>query len=76
MQYNTHTYFPFLCHLVLAAVLATIAAGDGIAADDDKTGPLIAYIGTFSSPLKDTLPTQVDLPPGNGRGIHMFRVNR
>src|SRR5437868_15410621 len=38
--------------------------------------PLIAYVGTFSSPLKDVLPTQVDLPPGNGRGIHLFRVNR
>lgn len=37
---------------------------------------LIAYAGTFSSPLKDVLPTQVDLPPGNGRGIHIFRVNR
>lgn len=39
-------------------------------------GPLIAYVGTFSSPLRDTLPTQVDLPPGNGRGIHLFRVDR
>jgi 6-phosphogluconolactonase len=38
--------------------------------------PLIAYVGTFSSPLRDTLPTQVDLPPGNGRGIHMFEVDR
>ncbi len=38
--------------------------------------PLIAYVGTFSSPLKDMLPTQVDLPPGNGRGIHWFEVNR
>ncbi len=38
--------------------------------------PLMAYVGTFSSPLKDTLPTQVDLPPGNGRGIHLFQVNR
>jgi 6-phosphogluconolactonase (cycloisomerase 2 family) len=38
--------------------------------------PLIAYVGTFSSPLKDVLPTQVDLPPGNGRGIHIFRVDR
>jgi 6-phosphogluconolactonase (cycloisomerase 2 family) len=37
---------------------------------------LAAYVGTFSSPLKDTLPTQVDLPPGNGRGIHIFRVDR
>jgi 6-phosphogluconolactonase (cycloisomerase 2 family) len=39
-------------------------------------GPLLAYVGTFSSPLGDTLPTQVDLPPGNGRGIHIFRVDR
>jgi 6-phosphogluconolactonase len=38
--------------------------------------PLIAYVGTFSSPLRDVLPTQVDLPPGNGRGIHLFRVDR
>src|SRR5437588_7880285 len=39
-------------------------------------GPLLAYVGTFSSPLGDVLPTQVDLPPGNGRGIHLFHVNR
>ena len=39
-------------------------------------GPLLAYVGTFSSPLRDVLPTQVDLPPGNGRGIHIFRVDR
>ena len=38
--------------------------------------PLLAYVGTFSSPLRDVLPTQVDLPPGNGRGIHLFQVNR
>jgi 6-phosphogluconolactonase len=38
--------------------------------------PLMAYVGTFSSPLQDVLPTQVDLPPGNGRGIHLFRVDR
>jgi 6-phosphogluconolactonase (cycloisomerase 2 family) len=43
---------------------------------DVVAGPLIAYVGTFSSPLRDTLPTQVDLPPGNGRGIHLFRVDR
>src|SRR5438034_3370339 len=40
------------------------------------TGPLVAYVGTFSAPLRDTLPTQVDLPPGNGRGIHLFQVDR
>lgn len=39
-------------------------------------GPLLAYVGTFSSPLGDVLPTQVDLPPGNGRGIHLFEVDR
>src|SRR5438876_2587486 len=38
--------------------------------------PLLAYVGTFSSPLHDVLPTQVDLPPGNGRGIHVFQVDR
>jgi 6-phosphogluconolactonase len=38
--------------------------------------PLMAYVGTFSSPLRDMLPTQVDLPPGNGRGIHLFQVDR
>ncbi len=42
----------------------------------ETAGPLIAYVGTFSSPLRDVLPTQVDLPPGNGRGIHIFRVDR
>ena len=36
----------------------------------------MAYVGTFSSPLRDMLPTQVDLPPGNGRGIHLFEVDR
>ena len=40
------------------------------------SGLLMAYVGTFSSPLRDTLPTQVDLPPGNGRGIHHFTVDR
>jgi 6-phosphogluconolactonase (cycloisomerase 2 family) len=45
-------------------------------ADAQAAGPLLAYVGTFSSPLRDVLPTQVDLPPGNGRGIHLFRVNR
>jgi 6-phosphogluconolactonase len=44
------------------------------------TGPgsasVIAYVGTFSSPLRNVLPTQVDLPPGNGRGIHVFQANR
>src|SRR5688500_10565246 len=39
-------------------------------------GALMAYVGTFSSPLRKHLPTQVDLPPGNGKGIHLFTVDR
>ncbi|MFO0797659.1 MAG: lactonase family protein [Gemmataceae bacterium] len=60
------------------AFLAASAAAPlaGLAAAQPADAPLFAYVGTFSSPLRDVLPTQVDLPPGNGRGIHVFRVNR
>ena len=51
------------------------APGTAAPSTDDRP-PLLAYVGTYSSPLKDVLPTQVDLPPGNGRGIHCFRVDR
>jgi 6-phosphogluconolactonase len=37
---------------------------------------LIAYVGTYTSPLQNMRATQVDLPPGNGRGIHLFEVDR
>ncbi|MCE2797166.1 MAG: lactonase family protein [Planctomyces sp.] len=59
--------------LAAAVTVAGVAAVPG-AGRLEK--PLFAYVGTFSSPLKDVLPTQVDLPPGNGRGIHIFRVDR
>lgn len=36
----------------------------------------MAYVGAFSSPLRNVPATQVDLPPGNGRGIHLFQTNR
>ncbi len=36
----------------------------------------MAYVGTYTSPLKNMKATQVDLPPGNGRGIHLFTVDR
>jgi 6-phosphogluconolactonase len=39
-------------------------------------GPLLAYVGTYSAPLRNVRSTQVDLPPGNGRGIHSFQVDR
>ena len=58
------------------SVMTLLLAGLLQAQSSETSGPLIAYVGTFSSPLRDVLPTQVDLPPGNGRGIHLFRVNR
>ena len=60
------------------ALAGTTQLMDGLlhAQSTEATGPLLAYVGTFSSPLRDVLPTQVDLPPGNGRGIHLFQVNR
>lgn len=46
------------------------------AQETSTTRPLIAYVGTYTSPLQNMLKTQVDLPPGNGRGIHLFQVDR
>ncbi len=43
---------------------------------DEIARPLIAYVGTYTSPLQNMRDTQVDLPPGNGRGIHLFQVDR
>src|SRR5262245_24359547 len=64
------------CSLGLAALATTLLLNSPLAAQSPPKEPLLAYVGTFSSPLKDVLPTQVDLPPGNGRGIHIFEVNR
>src|SRR5687767_15163735 len=66
----------FLKSSAALAGAAALPAGLVRAQPGDPTGPLLAYVGTFSSPLKDVLPTQVDLPPGNGRGIHIFKVDR
>src|SRR5262245_35225435 len=63
----------FLTASTVAVGALPVAVGNqGVGAEK----PLLAYVGTFSSPLKDVLPTQVDLPPGNGRGIHLFYVHR
>ncbi len=61
-----------------AAIAGTAPLLNGLlhAQPTNAAGLLFAYVGTFSSPLKDMLPTQVDLPPGNGRGIHIFKVHR
>jgi 6-phosphogluconolactonase len=66
----------FLKSFVLLASVALLMTGLLMAPPAEARGPLMAYVGTFSSPLGDVPPTQVDLPPGNGRGIHLFEVDR
>jgi 6-phosphogluconolactonase (cycloisomerase 2 family) len=68
----------FLRPLMAWGTLLLVFVGSVLADEPapSATKPLLAYVGTFSSPLKDVLPTQVDLPPGNGRGIHLFEVDR
>ena len=36
----------------------------------------MAYVGTYSSPEPFARPGITPLPPGNGRGIHLFHVDR
>ena len=66
----------FLAASASLAGAAAVADGTLLAQASAADRPLLAYVGTFSSPLRDVLPTQVDLPPGNGRGIHLFQANR
>jgi len=58
------------CFLLLPLSVSYVTAEES-----RKTRKVMAYVGTFSSPLGDVLPTQVDLPPGNGQGIHYFEVD-
>ena len=74
---NTITSRRAFLQTTVALVGANVLVQNALHASDSATAaPLFAYVGTFSSPLHDVLPTQVDLPPGNGRGIHLFRVDR
>ena len=74
---NTITSRRGFLQTTLALATANVFVQSALHASDSATqAPLLAYVGTFSSPLDDVLPTQVDLPPGNGRGIHRFRVDR
>jgi 6-phosphogluconolactonase (cycloisomerase 2 family) len=71
-----HSRRSFLTSSFALAGGALLTAGLPAAQPAEDRRPLMAYVGTFSSPLRDVLPTQVDLPPGNGRGIHLFQVDR
>ena len=64
-----HSRRSFLKTSAALAGTTPLLAGLLPAQSRESRGPLMAYVGTFSSPLRDVLSTQVDLPPGNGRGI-------
>ncbi len=71
--------FPRRLFLKSSSAVAASAAVAGQIRQARAVGtgrPLIAYVGTYTSPLKNMPATQVDLPPGNGKGIHIFQVNR
>lgn len=75
MQQITNCKTTFLAATTwVAALLPAVMAVSGETSPDEA--PLVAYVGTFSSPLGDVPATQVDLPAGNGRGIHRFLVER
>src|SRR6185369_14240101 len=82
MQSPVHSISPKISRRSFLKASALLAGGSAFMAGAIKAraaggkAPLMAYVGTFSSPLRDVLPTQVDLPPGNGRGIHQYRVDR
>jgi len=82
MQSPFHPISPEISRRSFLKASAVLAGGAPLLAGVTKAqvaggkAPLMAYVGTFSSPLRDVLPTQVDLPPGNGRGIHLFQVDR
>src|SRR5690606_9039745 len=76
MMPHRSTRRSFLTTTAALAASAPVLGNALLAQDESSERPLMAYVGTFSSPLGDVLPTQVDLPPGNGRGIHLFRVDR
>lgn len=76
MSSNHHARRAFLKTLAAFTGTIPLVANQVSAQAQPAIEPLIAYVGTFSSPLRDVLPTQVDLPPGNGRGIHLFAVDR
>ncbi|HEV8003804.1 MAG TPA: lactonase family protein [Planctomycetaceae bacterium] len=65
----------FKASLSLASA-TTLGSRSLLAQREKSAGLLLAYVGTYSAPLRDMPATQVDLPPGNGRGIHIFQVNR
>lgn len=59
----------------VAAVVPGLAQG-GTRQAARRTGALFAYVGTYSAPPEGAPPGRNGPAPGNGRGIHIFRVDR
>ncbi len=78
MNHKPHTFsWASIAKCVPVSIfLMSIILPRELLGQDKSVKPFMAYVGTFSSPLGDVLPTQVDLPPGNGKGIHYFQVDR
>lgn len=78
MNHKPHTFsWASIAKCVPVSIfLMSIILPRELLGQDTSVKPFMAYVGTFSSPLGDVLPTQVDLPPGNGKGIHYFQVDR
>lgn len=76
MTMRNYSRRSFLKTSAVLSGASSLIAGAPETQAEKPARPLMAYVGTFSAPLRDMLPTQVDLPPGNGRGIHIFEVNR
>jgi 6-phosphogluconolactonase (cycloisomerase 2 family) len=57
-------------------ISAVLLSGSPFSLSAEDKGSLMAYVGTYSSPLRKVPSGQVDLPPGNGKGIHLFKVDR
>ncbi len=66
----------FLRTSIVAAGAATVLALLPAALAAETSSPLMAYVGTYSSPLPFVRHGETLLPPGNGRGIHLFQVDR
>ena len=66
----------FLKSFTALASAGAILASSLMAQTGADKAPLIAYVGTYTSALPIIRPGQVDLPAGNGRGIHLFDVDR
>ena len=76
MAPSNHSRRSFLKASAILAGATPLLTGSLHARAGDATRPLMAYVGTFSAPIRNPLPTQVDRPAGNGRGIHLFQVDR